>query len=70
MVKLGQCQPDSRQLTETEAITLRDYPLLADATVNEFAHGAAGIYRGSDHYNQIVVLQGIQAVELKNIFVL
>lgn len=38
---------------------MRKYPLLADAVPNVFGK-AVGIHRGSDHYNQIVVLEGVK----------
>ncbi|KAI1726914.1 sema domain-containing protein [Ditylenchus destructor] len=59
--KIGQCQPNSRLLSEDDAITMRKFPLLADAVPNIFSQtGAVGIHRGSDHYNQIVVLQNVE----------
>uniref|UniRef100_A0A915DLD3 Sema domain-containing protein n=1 Tax=Ditylenchus dipsaci TaxID=166011 RepID=A0A915DLD3_9BILA len=59
--KIGQCQPNSRLLSEDEAITVRKFPIMADSIPNVFtASGAVGIHRGSDHYNQIVVLQNVE----------
>ncbi|KAI1728330.1 sema domain-containing protein [Ditylenchus destructor] len=59
--KIGQCQPNSRLLSEDDAITMRKFPLLSDAVPNIFSQtGAVGIHRGSDHYNQIVVLQNVE----------
>lgn len=47
-------------MSEDEAIALRSFPLMADSVPNNFSAGAVGIYRGSDHYNQIVVLENVE----------
>ncbi|CAD5208893.1 unnamed protein product [Bursaphelenchus xylophilus] len=60
--KLGQCSPNSRDLTEEEVIQMRKTPLLADSVPNLFGK-AVGIHRGSDNYNQIVVLEGVQSFD-------
>ncbi|KAI6223642.1 Sema domain-containing protein [Aphelenchoides fujianensis] len=57
--KIGQCHNNSRELTEDDVITFRQFPLLADAAPNVFGR-AVGIHRGSDHFNQIVVLEAVQ----------
>lgn len=50
-------------MSEDEAITMRSYSLMADSVPNYFLNGAVGIYRGSDHYNQIVVLENVEFYE-------
>jgi hypothetical protein len=58
--KLGHCHANSTQLSEDEAITVRKYPLLADAVPNVFGRALG---HGSDHYNQIVVLESVPIQE-------
>lgn len=60
--KIGQCANNSRRISEDEALTLRKYPLFADSVPNAFGR-AVGIHRGNDHYNQIVVLEGVDIQE-------
>ncbi|KAI6179619.1 Sema domain-containing protein [Aphelenchoides besseyi] len=60
--KIGQCQNDSRDLSEDDMIARRQFPILADSVPNVFGR-AVGIHRGGDHYNQIVVLEGVQTQE-------
>jgi hypothetical protein len=43
-------------------VAVRKYPLLAETAPNIFGR-AVGIHRGSDNYNQIVVLEGVQIQE-------
>lgn len=50
---------DSKKISENDAIELRKSILMADSVSNVFSRGAIGIHRGSDNYNQIAVLQGI-----------
>lgn len=42
-------------MSEDEAIAMRKYPLMADTVPNSFPGGAAGIHRGADHYNQVLL---------------
>ncbi|CAD5206263.1 unnamed protein product [Bursaphelenchus okinawaensis] len=60
--KLGQCSANSRDLSEEEIIQMRKTPLMADSVPNLFGK-AVGIYRGSDNYNQIVVLEGVSSFD-------
>lgn len=68
-LKLGQCHPNSTQLNDEELISAIKYPLLADSAPNVFGR-AVGIHRGSDNYNQIVVLEGVQIQDGEEVDVL